>query len=37
MLTERPRQHMLTLSHHDRDFDVMARITGPSVRWYGSD
>jgi predicted nucleic acid-binding protein len=29
--------HGLTLLHHDRDFDVIARITGQSVRWYGSD
>jgi predicted nucleic acid-binding protein len=29
--------HGLTLLHHDRDFDVIARVTGQPVRWYGSD
>ena len=29
--------HGLTLLHHDRDFDVVARATGQSLRWYGSD
>ena len=29
--------HGLTLLHHDRDFDIIARITGQPVRWYGSD
>jgi predicted nucleic acid-binding protein len=29
--------HGLTLLHHDRDFDTIARITGQSLRWYGSD
>jgi hypothetical protein len=26
----------LTLLHHDRDFDVIAEITGQPTRWYGS-
>jgi predicted nucleic acid-binding protein len=30
-------QHGLTLLHHDRDFDVVARVTGQPLRWYGSD
>ncbi len=29
--------HGLTLLHHDRDFDVIARVTGQATRWYGSD
>ena len=29
--------HGLTLLHHDRDFDVIARVTGQPTRWYGSD
>lgn len=29
--------HGLTLLHHDRDFDVVAGVTGQSTRWYGSD
>ena len=29
--------HGLTLLHHDRDFDIIARVTGQPVRWYGSD
>jgi len=29
--------HGLTLLHHDRDFDVVARVTGQPLRWYGSD
>jgi predicted nucleic acid-binding protein len=29
--------HGLTLLHHDRDFDVVARVTGQATRWYGSD
>ena len=29
--------HGLTLLHHDRDFDVIARVTGQPLRWYGSD
>ncbi len=29
--------HGLTLLHHDRDFDVIARFTGQPLRWYGSD
>ena len=29
--------HGLTLLHHDRDFDVIARVTGQSLRWYGSE
>ncbi len=29
--------HGLTLLHHDRDFDIIARLTGQPVRWYGSD
>ena len=27
--------HGLTLLHHDRDFGVIARVTGQPVRWYG--
>jgi predicted nucleic acid-binding protein len=26
----------LALLHHDRDFDVIARITGQPMRWYGA-
>jgi predicted nucleic acid-binding protein len=29
--------HGLTLLHHDRDFDVIARVTGQPLRWYGPD
>ena len=29
--------HDLTLLHHDRDFDVIAGVTGQPTRWYGSD
>ena len=29
--------HGLTLLHHDRDFNVVARVTGQPLRWYGSD
>jgi predicted nucleic acid-binding protein len=29
--------HGLTLLHHDSDFDVIARVTGQPLRWYGSD
>jgi predicted nucleic acid-binding protein len=29
--------HGLTLLHHDRDFDVIAGVTGQPTRWYGSD
>ena len=29
--------HGLTLLHHDRDFAVIARVTGQPMRWYGSD
>jgi predicted nucleic acid-binding protein len=29
--------HGITLLHHDRDFDVIARVTGQPLRWYGSD
>jgi predicted nucleic acid-binding protein len=29
--------HGLTLLHHDRDFDLVARVTGQPIRWYGSD
>lgn len=29
--------HGLTLLHHDRDFGVIARVTGQPVRWYGPD
>jgi predicted nucleic acid-binding protein len=29
--------HGLTLLHHDRDFAVVARVTGQPLRWYGSD
>jgi predicted nucleic acid-binding protein len=28
--------HGLELLHHDRDFDIIARVTGQPVRWYGS-
>jgi hypothetical protein len=28
--------HGLTLLHHDRDFGVVARVTGQPLRWYGS-
>lgn len=28
--------HGLTLLHHDRDFDVIARITGQATRWYAT-
>lgn len=28
--------HGLTLLHHDRDFDVIAGVTGQPTRWYGS-
>ncbi len=27
--------HGLTLLHHDRDFGVIARVTGQPMRWYG--
>ena len=29
--------HGLTLLHHDRDFGVIARVTGQPLRWYGSE
>ena len=29
--------HGLTLLNHDRDFDVIARVTGQPLHWYGSD
>jgi predicted nucleic acid-binding protein len=29
--------HGLTLLHHDRDFGVIAGVTGQALRWYGSD
>ncbi len=29
--------HGLTLLHRDRDFDLIAGITGQPLRWYGSD
>lgn len=29
--------HGLTLLHHDKDFDVIASITGQAMRWYGMD
>ena len=29
--------HGLTLLHHDRDFDVIAAVTGQPTRWYGPD
>ena len=28
--------HGLTLLHHDRDFDIIGRVTGQPLRWYGS-
>ena len=27
----------LTLLHHDRDFGIIAAVTGQPLRWYGSD
>ena len=30
-------RHGLTLLHHDRDFGVIARVTGQALRWYGPD
>ena len=27
----------LALLHHDRDFGIIARVTGQPLRWYGSD
>jgi predicted nucleic acid-binding protein len=27
--------HGLTLLHHDRDFEVVAGVTGQPLRWYG--
>ena len=29
--------HGLTLLHRDRDFGVIAQVTGQPVRWYGPD
>ena len=29
--------HGLTLLHHDRDFSVIAAVTGQPIRWYGTD
>lgn len=29
--------HGLALVHHDRDFDVIAGVSGQPLRWYGSD
>jgi hypothetical protein len=29
--------HGLTLLHHDHDFDIIAAVTGQTVRWYGPD
>jgi predicted nucleic acid-binding protein len=29
--------HGLTLLHHDRDFGVIAALTGQPIRWYGAD
>jgi predicted nucleic acid-binding protein len=29
--------HGLTLLHHDRDFGVIAAVTGQALRWYGSE
>jgi predicted nucleic acid-binding protein len=29
--------HGLTLLHHDRDFSVIAAVTGQPIRWYGAD
>ena len=29
--------HGLALLHHDRDFGIVARVTGQPLRWYGSD
>jgi len=29
--------HGLTLLHHDRDFGVIASVTGQPVRWYGPE
>jgi hypothetical protein len=30
-----PGAARLTLLHHDRDFGVIARVTGQPMRWYG--
>jgi predicted nucleic acid-binding protein len=27
----------LTLLHHDRDFDVIAAVTGQPTRWFGPE
>ena len=29
--------HGLTLLHHDRDFHLIAAVTGQPLRWYGPD
>lgn len=29
--------HGLALVHHDRDFDVIAGVSGQPLHWYGSD
>jgi len=29
--------HGLTLLHHDRDFEVIAGVTGQPTRWFGPD
>ena len=29
--------HGPTLLHHDRDFEVIARVTGQPLHWYGPD
>jgi hypothetical protein len=29
--------HGLTLLHHDRDFEVIAAVTGQALRWYGPE
>jgi predicted nucleic acid-binding protein len=29
--------HGLALLHHDRDFSVIAAVTGQPIRWYGAD
>lgn len=28
--------HGLTLLHHDRDFECIARVTGQPIRWFGA-
>ena len=37
VLTATAELQGLALLHHDRDFDIIARVTGQPLRWYGSD